>query len=588
MIDTMKKILISLVLGVVVATAWTPRVHAAANLSMTTRLTLPVEGQTVEAQHRITVSGDGEVALELPVRAVRDATLRSAGTDASSEQVRTQEAETVHAGTRLQTTKFTFTANNGDSLILSYKTDFAFQRFGANSAALWSAYVKGAVQEKVSVTIPGKLGRPSIFGASTNDSSFGGGTTTLDFATREMTTPIKLLFGSNALWELNWSSSSLKNSSWWFQTRHVILPPDTNQQRVWLESVSPAPRRLFVDRDGNLIAEYRLWPKRTITLSAKSYVDSRALFYNTSNTRPLADVPAELRDYTLGNAKLADDTQVLGQVRKAYDEAVKAARGRKGDTERITSDGQKIIVELSEKLRRGGIPTREVSGVSLASREQLLGSHQASSWVEVYVPGTGWMTVDPLSEQYGQADPLHIGLVIFGVPSPVPLSAQIDGLSLQSYGQPKLPEPQLGNTEVSMNRFIVVPGLSINRTFVNMPAGVVVDNAATTADGRQMAFGSLAPLQKIGRWSASVGSQSWRGGTIEFGRGGEQGLGDKLSQGIIRTNYSLAIAEVLLLILGSWWIIRRRRRGGSVGKVPSLEKQVADDTIATDDLLRRN
>lgn len=584
----MKKFLTALTLGLAIAIAWTPRAYAAPGVSLTTRLTLPADGQTVAVEHRIKVNGKGDVTLVVPVEQASDVVLRTEGSDPSTQQVRAEDTQVIHAGTQLQATTFSFTSPGSDDLILSYKTDSAFQRYGANSAALWSTYIKGAVQDGVSVTIPGKLGRPSIFGATSRDSSFESGTTTFDFGVRKAGQPIKLLFGSNALWELDWASSSLKNDSWWFQTRYVILPPDTNQQRVWLESVSPSPRRLFVDRDGNLIAEYRLWPKRTITLTAKSYVDSRALFYNTANTRPLADVPDELRDYTLGTSKLAGDTQVLGQVRKFYDEAVKSARLREGDTERLTSDGQKIIVELSEHLRRAGIPTREVSGVTLASREQLLGSHQATSWVEVYVPGTGWMTIDPLSEQYGQADPLHVGLVIFGVPSSVPLGAQIDSLSLRAYEQAKLPEPQPGNARVSMRRFIVVPGLAINRTQVSMPAGIVIDNAATSADGRQMSFGSLAPLQKIGRWSASVGSQSWRSGSIEFGRGGGQGLGEVLSHGSVRVNYSLAVAEVLLLIVGIWWMVRRRRRRGAVGKVPSLEKQVADDTIATDDLLRRN
>jgi hypothetical protein len=589
MMGEMKRLLPALTLGVITSIFWAPLVHAAPNLSFRTNLTLPSEGQSTEVRHTIRVSGEGEAALELPVDAVKEATLSTTGANPSSYPLEAKDTETVYRGELIQTTTFSFSAQDDQELVLSYQTDSLLRRFGANGVLLLSTYVKGGEQDKVSVTTPTKLGRPSIFGLKSSDSNFEDGKTRFDFSTKGAQQPIKLIYGSNGLWELNWSSTNLKNGSWWFRTTHVILPPDTNQQRVWLESVTPKPRRLSVDRDGNLVAEYRLWPKRSLTLSAKSYIDVRALFYNTTNTRPLGDVPDELLEYTIRpeGAKPAKDTQVLAQVRKHYDQALESARARKGDVSRLQSDGQKIIVELLEKVRRTGIPAREVSGIALASREQLLNTHQSSSWIEVYIPGTGWMTVDPLGEQYGMADPLHVGLVIFGLPSSTPLSAHTEGLAITPYGQTKLPDPDFGKTHVSMDRFMVVPGLSLNRTEVTLPSGIVLDNAATTVDGRQIAFGSLAPLQQIGRWSTSVGSQSWQGGTVQFGRGGEQGLGEVLAQGTAQPNYLLLATELVILILGTWWFVRRRRQRTAVGKVPPLEKQLDDGTIATDDLLRR-
>ena len=51
-------------------------------------------------------------------------------------------------------------------------------------------------------------------------------------------------------------------------------------------------------------------------------------------------------------------------------------------------------------LRTLGIPTREVNGFLPGEYNDLAGDYivresDAHSWVEVYFPGTGWMTFDP-------------------------------------------------------------------------------------------------------------------------------------------------------------------------------------------------
>ncbi len=42
--------------------------------------------------------------------------------------------------------------------------------------------------------------------------------------------------------------SELKNDSLWWQTKTVVLPPDTNQQRVIIDSIEPVPTRVTLDR----------------------------------------------------------------------------------------------------------------------------------------------------------------------------------------------------------------------------------------------------------------------------------------------------------------------------------------------------
>lgn len=579
--EAMKRYLFACIL---LLCAWTVPVQAvSAKLSFTTALTLPTEGEVVEVKHTIQVDTLGDTKLELPVRDVKEVRLRQ-GDQIQNAQL--EETEELYFGQTLKTTTFSFTPENKANLTLSYETSDPLMIYGKNSALMWSSFAGGGTQRRVSVEIPGRFGRPSILGVSSSDSSFESGTQTFQFDMGKAGKPVKLLFGSSAIWQLDWSTT-LKNSSWWWQKHYVVLPPDTNQQRAWLESVSPEPNRLSVDRDGNLVAEFRIWPKKSLSVTAASYVDARALFYNTSNTRPLSDVPDNLQDYTtrIGN-RLAKDTHVLGQVKKFYEQAVEAAREREGNPQRLASDGQKIVVELLESLRRSGVPTREVQGVALAGNQQLLEPFKHTSWVEAYVPGIGWMTIDPLDEQYGFADALHIGLVIFGVPSDVPLSTRTDGLSIKTYSKSALPNPDFGATEVKLTRFVLVPGLSLNRSQVLMPKGAVLDNTASVADNTTIIFGSLAPLQRASRWSASIGGTSLRGGEIQFGKGGEVGLGELLAKGSIQRNYLPMVAEILVLGLGGWWLIRSRRRRNRVGKVSPLEKQPRDATIAADDLLR--
>lgn len=566
--------------------AWvTPANAATAKLSLDTKLTLSGDSDSTSVEHVISVESPGDVSLELPVRGLVSPTLTLRGTS-TKRSFEASESKEVYKGSLLETTTVVFKVKAGEDLRLRYSTEGVMSSFGDTRLMQLSGFVGGAKQSSVSVSVPGSLGRPSLFGLDTSDSIYQSGLQTYVFDTSKSDEAVKLLFGENILWQLDWNIT-LKNSSWWWQKRYVALPPDTNQQRVWLESVSEQPSRLLVDRDGNLIAEYRLWPKRTLDITAKSFVDVKALFYNTSNTRPLSDVPAELKDYTSGDGTdLSGDTQVLSQVKKHYQATAEAANDIKSEDSGLTSETESLVTKMVDDLKSSGIPARTVSGVSFGSGSgQLRSEPEAARWAEVYIPGIGWMTVDPLSGQFGRADPLHIALAVTDLSSDREIEAQVEGLAVRVYDQPALPKEMLGDTSVDMKRFVLVPGLSLDRVSVAMPKGMVLDNAAIQADGTNRALGSLAPMQKLRRWSLSFGGRSMETGDVQFGRGGEQGLGDVLATGKVSVSYTPIAFVILIIALGIFLVIRAHRRRASSGKVPTLEKQFSDGTIAADDLL---
>ena len=65
-------------------------------------------------------------------------------------------------------------------------------------------------------------------------------------------------------------------------------------------------------------------------------------------------------------------------------------------------------------LRSLGLPARYVSGYLETSpppdEPRLVGADASHAWVAVYVPGAGWIDVDPTNDQRARRSARHAGL----------------------------------------------------------------------------------------------------------------------------------------------------------------------------------
>ena len=67
----------------------------------------------------------------------------------------------------------------------------------------------------------------------------------------------------------------------------ITLPPDTAYQRVYYDAIEPRPANMYVDSDGNWIAEYKLNSRERVDVVARGQVQ---IF---SNYRPFEKPSSE-------------------------------------------------------------------------------------------------------------------------------------------------------------------------------------------------------------------------------------------------------------------------------------------------------
>lgn len=531
------------------------------------KYTVLAEGDLVQVEHQINIVGGGDVSLVFPGVNPEEVTLKDQ--KKADVPVEFTSAQIKRFGQLVPATKFTFQAPASNNLTLVYKAKGILTEAGENSW-LYIPALDRIEQTKIDISVPLERGLATIYGSKASDSSIGGGEQTYTFTPQNSRIEdIRLLFGQEIMANLKWESS-LKNGSWWWKTAKFTLPPDTNQQTVSLESLSPKPDRLSVDVDGNIIAEYDLWPKRSIKVTAEAKVYSRAAIYNTTSDRTFEDIPEGLYVYTSGEKNAQKSDVVLEKLASHFDEALGKIN---------TENAKKVSNEFYEILLKDGFPARKIVGLRLID-----GTQAMSSWLEVFVPGIGWMTVDVASGQFSEQDFTRLALGVESSATSVDLNDIVEpSIKL---GSENLPEPDFSETKAKLIKYVLLPGLSLGRIKVQMPPGQVLDGTAVAGSGVSTSLGSLAPLQQKNYWVILPGSAFWSQDNFDFGLGGDNSLGEVLAEGSVSRNFLLALGEVLMLALAVWLVIKWRRTANTISDLGKTRKQPADQEVNAEDLLR--
>ncbi len=177
----------------------------------------------------------------------------------------------------------------------------------------------------------------------------------------------------------------------------IALPPQTQAQKIYVESIRPGPDSAYIDTDGNYIARYNLAPKEKKTIVFKGF----------------AEVQANPGSFSLS-----------GGVRDIYQTVVNSPL----DTSREFSR------EFIRLVREKGIRAREIQGFAAFFHPKLrpisLVSDNIHSWVELYDSKIGaWIPLDPMWEHATGIDyaPLfdmnHVSFVIHETHEKYPLPA---------------------------------------------------------------------------------------------------------------------------------------------------------------------
>jgi hypothetical protein len=231
----------------------------------------------------------------------------------------------------------------------------------------------------------------------------------------------------------------------------ITLPPDTAYQKVYYDDLNPRPSSMYVDSDGNWIAEYTLEPRQRVDVTTKGEVQ---IF---SNYRPFLKPSQEVLNQNLvsseywdiNNPEIVNLAKSLKTPKAIYDyvstklnydyERVKANVERYGAVKALENPQSAICMEFTDLFiaiaRSAGIPAREVNGFAYTENPEIqplsLVNDVLHAWPEYYDSEKQvWVPVDPTwgsttggVDYFSKLDLRHFTFVIHGKDSKTPYAA---------------------------------------------------------------------------------------------------------------------------------------------------------------------
>jgi transglutaminase-like putative cysteine protease len=470
---------------------------------------------------------------------------------------------------------------------------------------------------QATVDVPADFGTPHFAGARSASGGVAGSRQFYIFNKADLTGhALALAFGDTTIYQANFNFP-LVNTSPLPRTLTATLPPDLNNQKVYINSLKPAPAGLRLDEDGNVLADYHLRPFQRLTVETDITVAVNYLEYDLGLSGKRADIPADLvKRYTgsttfwqtdkvaaAARGAVEADAPVINQVKALYQLVIKKLNYnqnkiqfniRQGAAAALARPDNAVCLEYADLLvallRSQGIPARMPVGYSysgiLKASDSVADSLHA--WVEAYVPGIGWITLDPTwgekFDQFGRSDLDHLAFAVWGRDDQHP-AAVMAGLSDLGYQYEKTTlefksayQPTLTAASLKARRFALLPFMALDRFIVQAPGGEATDNNQVTADGSVWELGSLAPRQKVTFFRLKLGSSWNRPGEAQFLRR-DATSGAVLATAGLSTDYGVMIglAGAVLIAAAIGLVLRLRRPARRGQRRLGIELEVLAD-----------
>lgn len=244
---------------------------------------------------------------------------------------------------------------------------------------------------------------------------------------------------------------NLRNGALGRQYVEIALPPDTPFQKIYLDSLTPLPENIYVDSDGNWLAQYRLKVNQTLRVKAQGKAVISAHPQEEYKTQPLnaaGDYLRPLLFWESDNAEIQKLAQELKTTAKIFDfvsstltydyESLNQDRLRLGAVEALKQKNSAVCTEFTDLFvalcRAAGIPSREVNGYAHTTNPSLrpisLERDVLHSWPQYYdFDKQLWIDVDPTwthttggVDFYEHLDLNHFSFVYHGQRSDYPLT----------------------------------------------------------------------------------------------------------------------------------------------------------------------
>lgn len=614
------------------------RVRSATDFSYNTQVTYKVgeDGNTkVEEVYQITNNTSNKyldsLALSTPTDEVKNLTV----TDNTGAAV---PAELTTKSTTQQGYTYSYQEINlkfnhkqvGKNLTWSFKIQYETSKLVEVKGAAHTVYIPAVAQGtgddnyQVTLSVPQSFGDPHSSGSKPTSGGVADGRAIYTFDKQDLTKQaLALVFGDSTVYKVNFNFP-LKNDSSTTKTFTIALPPDTSSQKIYVNSLEPKPANTRLDVDGNVLADYNVPARSEITVKTDIEGVVRYLEYDLSASGTKKDIPEDLvKKYTnpthywqsqdpnlvlalKAKTSLSDKQKVVDIVREinsfvietlSYNNEKIKYNIRQGSAAALKDPANAVCLEYSDLmialLRSQGIPARMPIGYGYTGNLKTSNSVSDSlhSWVEAYVPGVGWMNIDPTwgekFDNFGKSDLDHFSFAVWGAQDDAPVAVS-QGQTDTNYQYEKaeisyveaVPKAE-ENGRLKASKLAILPFVGIINYEVTAPSNVAGDDYKLRIDDKgsrsEIDLGSLAPSQKLSAWLASLGVGFASPAVIEFVQSGNSGL--VLSSTKVNTNYVpmvivLSFLAGFIVLLGVQLHVRKKRLADEDSGPTSLRPEV--------------
>ncbi|MBP9817762.1 transglutaminase domain-containing protein [Candidatus Shapirobacteria bacterium] len=293
------------------------------------------------------------------------------------------------------------------------------------------------------IVVPANLGDLSYSSVPVLSTHNLGDTIEIKLNLSNVSNKILLVFGNHQL--VNFKLKYfLKNDSQVITNTEITIPPDTNNQSIYLKDIQPRPKNIKIDPDGNWLAEYQLNSREQIEVN----VGGQAKIFPSRQIKTDIDSAKYLTSQTFWPVKDPQITAIstnFTTARQVYNYTVKNLTydysqinnsSRKGALFALNNPQNSICTEFSDLFvtltRNIGIPAREIEGYALSNNQKVKPVNPNSdilhSWAQYYDSTTKtWNSVDPTWENttngidyFTDLDLNHLTFVIHGLSSDYP------------------------------------------------------------------------------------------------------------------------------------------------------------------------
>ncbi len=248
---------------------------------------------------------------------------------------------------------------------------------------------------------------------------------------------------------------NLENTTVFSRIERIVLPPDTLYQKLYINSISPEPTKVFTDDDGNIIAEYMLEPREKKKILLDAYIEvftkPQEELRETIKTRFELQKKYLLTEHDLWKLGSFSEDKRLDSIQNVRDvyrfvvdelsyslDKVEKGNNRVGAEEVLKRPSLAVCTEFTDLFialsREKGIYAREIQGYGFSNKHSIrplsLVTDVLHAWPEFYEPAQNiWMQVDPTWEDtsgidyFSGFDVNHIAFVIHGKSPVSPLPA---------------------------------------------------------------------------------------------------------------------------------------------------------------------